>query len=215
MSATETLKSEASGARTSTQSSEDRIRALPGGIAVLVVGTLLWVVSGGIGLVGGGVLLVAWAVLPATYAFTVGQIAVVAVTRPGGLSALDILPLALIELGLAGVLVGPALRSAQGRRTAAWTLLAGSLLGGVALTSYALWDREWIAAVSLIGLGCLGAYGLHRYEMVVLGKVPDLNKGSTPNEGTDLNDSVDLSDDGIDTGEDTDPDSSDEDGERA
>jgi hypothetical protein len=215
MSATETVKSEASGTGTPTQSSEDRVRALPGGIAVLVVGTLLWMVSGSIGLVGGGVLLVAWTVLPATYAFAVGQIAVVAVTRPEGLSTLDILPLAVIELGLAGVLIGPALRSAQGRRTAAWTLLAGSLLGGVALTSYALWNQEWIAAVSLIGLGCLGAYGLHRYEMVVLGKVPELNEGSTPDEGTDLNDNVGLSADGPDTVEDTDPDSSDKDGERA
>jgi hypothetical protein len=51
--------------------------------------------------------------------------------------------------------------------------------------------------------------------MVVLGKVPELNEGSTPDEGTGLNDNVGLSTDGLDTVEDTNPDSSDEDGERA
>ena len=71
------------------------------------------------------------------------------------------------------MLVGPTLRSPGGRRTAAWTLLGGGLLAGIALVSYALWDRVWVAAAVLVGIGALVAYGLHRYELVVLGKVPD------------------------------------------
>ena len=62
------------------------VRALPGGVAAVAVGVLLWVVGGRLGLVGGGALLVAWAVLPATYAFAVGQVVLVAATRPRAFS---------------------------------------------------------------------------------------------------------------------------------
>lgn len=150
-----------------------RVRSIPGGIAVIAVIVLLWMVRGRLGLVGGAVLLVAWAVLPATYAFAVGQVAFVAVTRQPDLFDTGLLPLALVEVGLLGVLVGPDLRSARGRRTAALILLGATVLGGIALGSYALWDRVWVAATVLVGVGSLGAYGLHRYELVVLGKVPD------------------------------------------
>lgn len=189
-SATEATERSAPETGVSRRSSGDRVRALPGGVAGLAVVALLWVVSGPIGLIGGGVLLVAWAVLPATYAFAVGQVAFVAVTRPDGLLDVGLLPLALVELGLVGVLVGPALRSARGRRTAVWTLLGAAALTGVALASYALWDRVWLAAGVLVGFGALGTYGLHRYELVVLGKVPDPDeeRSDRNNDGFDLDD---------------------------
>ena len=160
------------------------VRALPGGVAAVAVGALLWVVGGPPGLVGGGVLFVAWAVLPATYAFAVGQVVFVAVTRPAGVLEAGLLPLALVELGLAVVLVAPNLQSGRIRRSAAWILLGGSVLVGVALGSYTLWDRVWVAATVLVGIGAIGAYGLHRYELVVLGKVadPDDEDGARPEE---------------------------------
>ena len=173
MSATEWTESDPSETGTSTPSPDHRVRALPGAIATVGVTVLLWMLSGPIGLVGGGVLFVSWAVLPATYAFAVGQIVFVALTRPASVTEVGLLPLALLELGLAGVLVGPELGSAVARRTAGRTLLGGALLSGVALASYALWGRVWIAATVLVGIGALGAYGLHRYELVVLGKVPE------------------------------------------
>lgn len=173
MSATEWPERGSSGTGTPTHSSDHRVRALPGAIATVAVTVLLWMVSGTLGLVGGGVLFVAWAALPSTYAFAVGQVVLVAVTRPTGVLEVGFLPLALLELGLAGVLVGPELRSADDRRTAGGTLFGGGLLSGVTLASYTLWDRVWVAATVLVGIGALGAYGLHRYELVVLGKVPD------------------------------------------
>lgn len=189
MSATERTEHTGAGNGASTGALERRGRSIPGGIAVIAVIVLLWMVSGQIGFVGGAVLAVAWAVLPATYAFAVGQVAFVAVTRQTGLLDAGLLPLALVEVGLLGVLVGPSLRSARGRRTAASTLLGAAVLGGIVLASYALWDRVWVAAAVLVGVGALGAYGLHRYELVVLGKVPAPDdEGPDPDdEGPDPN----------------------------
>jgi hypothetical protein len=118
-----------------------------------------------------------WATLPATYAFAIGQLAFVAVTRPESLLDIGLLPLAVIEVGLVGVLVGPVLGSATGRRTAVWTIIGGSLLGGATLASYALSDRMWVAAALLVALGILGGYGIHRYELVALGKVTESEDG--------------------------------------
>lgn len=158
------------------------VRTLPGGIAAVMVTALLWTVSGTVGLAGGGILLAAWAVLPATYAFAVGQVVFVAVTRPDGLLDIGLLSLLLVELGLIAVLVGPTLRSTGGWRMAVWILLGGGVLSGVALVSYALWDRVWIAATVLASIVVLAAYGFHRYELVVLGKVPDYTDGQAPGE---------------------------------
>ncbi|MEF8843572.1 MAG: hypothetical protein V5A62_18425 [Haloarculaceae archaeon] len=178
-------------------SSNRRVRSLPGGIAAVAVTALLWMLSGGLGLVGGGVLLAAWAVLPATYAFAIGQVAFVTATRSGTLpdAGLDVglLVPVLVEIGLVGVLVGPVVRSTGGRRTAGWTLLGTAVLGGIALGSYALWDRVWVAAAVLVGLVGLVAYGLHRYELVVLGKVP------APDDGIEADDDGIEPDDGPDT----------------
>jgi len=194
MSAAERTEHTGAGNGASTGALERRGRSIPGGIGVIAVIVLLWMVSGQIGLVGGAVLAVAWAVLPATYAFAIGQVAFVAVTRQAGLLDTGLLALALVEVGLLGVLVGPSLRSTRGRRTAAATLLGTAVLGGVALASYALWDRVWIAAAVLVGVGALGAYGLHRYELVVLGKVP-----APDDEGLDVDDGdLDSNDEGPD-----------------
>lgn len=177
VSAAEWTEERAAEADDSTRSATHRVRALPGGLAALGVAALLWVLEGTIGLVSGGVLLLTWATLPPTYAFAVGQVAFVAVTRPESLLDIGLLPLAVIELGLVGVLVGPDLRSATGRRTAVWTIIGGSLLGGATLTSYALSDRSWIAAALLVALGIFGGYGIHRYELVALGKVTESEDG--------------------------------------
>ena len=174
-----------------------RARAFLGGIAAVAVTLGFWVVSGTLGLVGGGVLLVAWAVLPATYAFAIGQIAFIAVTRPETLSETGLLIPVLVEVGLVGVLVGPAIQSPRGRQTAGWTLLGTAVLGGIALGSYAFWDQLWIAATVLVGLSALVTYGFHRYELVVLGKVPD--PGDINPEG-----GVDSDEDNLDLGPDPD-----------
>lgn len=167
--------SEGGTTETLVRAPHSRVRSVLGGVAIVVVTILLWMLSGFLGLLGGGLLFLAWAALPATYTFAVGQVIFIGVTRQDSLLELGLLPVMLVELGLGGILVGPMLRSIAGRRSAVWTLLGGSILAVLALSSYVLWERVWVAATILIGITALVAYGFHRYELVVLGKVPDLD----------------------------------------
>lgn len=163
----------------SSRVSSDSIRALPGGIAIIAISALLWLVGGNIGLAGGVVLLGAWALLPAVYAFAIGQVVLLTVTQPVTSTESNFLLLSLLELGLVGVLVGPSLRSTRGRHTVVWILLGTAALSGVTLASYALWGRIWLATAVLVSVGSLGSYVIHRYELVVLGKVPDPDADSS------------------------------------
>jgi hypothetical protein len=97
-------------------------------------------------------------------AFAVGQVVLVALFPENG----AMLPLTLCEVGLITVLISPAAEHDAPLRTVLATLLAGAVLGLVAWAGLASTEGLWAGAVALGGGVAIGAYGLHRYELVRL-----------------------------------------------
>lgn len=153
------------------------------GAASAVVASVGLVALAGLpGVVAAAALVAAWVLLPASYAFALGQVALVALAPGGGL-----LGVAVAEAGLLGVLLAPAttlpepgppvalaVAWALGGVALAWASAGGT--GGTAGTAGAGTVgagvlAPWQAGFALIAVTALAAYGLHRYQLVSLGLV--------------------------------------------
>lgn len=146
------------------------------GAALLAAAGLAWL-GGAVGAASGAAIVALALVAPGPFAVAVGTVGLAAVVpaTPAGLPA-D-LPLAAVGLavaGLAGVLFGPDLRSAAGRRTAGLGVGVAGLLAGAGAAAQATWGATWVAAGVLALLVAVVGYGLHRYERVAVGMVPDV-----------------------------------------
>lgn len=168
-------------------------RTQTGAATAFVVAAAFVGLAGLPGLAAGATVVAAWYFLPATYAFALGHVALAAAFPAGGL-----VPIAVVEVGLVALLFvsarsseRPAARIARpdvegerpetegerprigdrSRRTAAvavgWLLLGGAL---AVASSTALLDVS-LAAVLLAGVTAFAIYGLHRYQLVALGRV--------------------------------------------
>ena len=148
----------------------DDERTRLGAVGVVVAGIGLVALAGLPGVVAAVLLAVAWILLPATYAFAVGQIALVALASDGALVGF-----AAVEVGLLGVLLAPATRLADPvppvALAVAW-VLAGVALAWASTGAGAPLD-PWLAGLALVTLTALAAYVVHRYQLVALGLVAD------------------------------------------
>lgn len=166
-----------------------------GGVGVLTVTAVLVVFGSLQGLLAAVVVAGGWFLLANTYAFALGQVALVS-ALPG-----DPVAFAVAQAGLLAVLFGPLAEgvgpwvaddrgrdAAESRELAALTAV-GLLAGGVA---------AWVGQQSPVGLPVTGlllvgglalaAYGLHRYQLVALGLVgePEADDDSAgPEPGDD------------------------------
>lgn len=123
------------------------------------------------GIAGGATVLGAWYFLPATYAFALGHVALVAL-----FSTADFAAVLVVEAGLLALLVLGAPASERDRPSA--VTLAGWLLlgGGLAWASRTRELDLSLAAVTLAGATILASYGLHRYQLVALGQVGEIRE---------------------------------------
>lgn len=158
----------------------DRERTRVGAAAVLVAGLGLVAAAGLSGVAAAAVLGIAWLLLAPTYAFAVGQVAVVAFAAGGGpfgaaagllggASSVEVVGIVIAEVGLFGLLLAPATALANPRGPVA--LAVGWALGGGALAWISAESglAPWLAGLVLLGATGLAAYVLHRYQIVALG----------------------------------------------
>lgn len=142
-------------------------QTLLGGIGVLAVVSGATLAAGLPGLLAGSLFAVLWYRLPVAYAFTFGQLIIVALVAEAPTPAFVL----VCESGLLAVLVAPTLSLDQPRFRAFTTAgCAIVLASGVWLL--ARWHGSvWLPALALTCCLALGSYGLHRYDRVLRGVV--------------------------------------------
>lgn len=149
-------------------------------IGYLVLAGTLVAVSGPPGLLAGAITAATWYTFGTPYAIAVGHVALVA-------SVPDIgwIEFAIVELAFVAVLLGSARTASHPRRFGAVALASGTILGGITWSVLG-WQPLWVAASAFVLLFVLVAYGLHRYEFVVLGYRPDRSRfDGHPPEGNE------------------------------
>ncbi|WP_226042376.1 hypothetical protein [Natrinema sp. DC36] len=154
-------------------------RDWPTGVTLAALVVAFGVVAGPLGLLAGLVTALVGYVLGPPYALAAGHVALVAVVPEG--SALSVV--VLVEAAFVLVLLVPLRRGASPGRTALVAVTSALVLAGAA---WLVLDTQSIglAATAVLVLLGIGAYGLHRFELVRLGLVPGSDDGdaSTPLE---------------------------------
>lgn len=150
------------------------VSALAAAVALIVVADEHWVVA----VVGALALLAAWYLSAPPYAFAVGNLALVA-----ALPEADLVRVAVVEVGLLGVLLASATTPDGHDRSTTLTVVGALLVLGWVLFGGALaWatTRSFldlpVAAVLLVIPTALAAYGLHRYQLVELGVIGETHE---------------------------------------
>jgi hypothetical protein len=156
-------------------------RTLLGAFGVVLTAAVLGLVGGvaGVGLAAAFVL--AWLLFRPVYSYALGHVLALGATA----SALSVVELVFVELGLLGVLLGP-LTSPELRSRGSLvrsTLGSGFVLFGVVVVGFALLEQTWGVAVLLVLVCGVAGYGVHRYELVVLGLVGDDAGGDGASQG--------------------------------
>lgn len=122
------------------------------GIPGVVAGVLLWLTS-------------FW--LRPIFVFAAGQFALLALFPEG----VPLGRLVLVEAGLLGTLAGAVVRTSDPSRTVVATLLAFLGLGALVRVGRLWSDTVWIPGALLIASVMTLSYGLHRYELLLMGLV--------------------------------------------
>jgi hypothetical protein len=140
---------------------------LLGVFGVVLTAVVVGLVGGFTGIGFAIVFVVVWVFLPAVYSYAVGHVLTLGTTA----SALSVVELLFVEMGLLAVLFGPLTRPDFVNRgvVARSTLGFAFALFGLVVVGLALADQVWVTAVVLLLAGGVLMYGLHRYELVTLG----------------------------------------------
>jgi hypothetical protein len=134
-------------------------------IVVFLVGVGFVVLGGGAGIASAIGVGIVWLLLPMAYAVTLGYGLLTALTIGEGAS----LEALVVGVGLFVMLVVPAARLYRRRTLVAVTLLTAGVLLVVFGIVFAAADALWVAAGALAVTWAVAAYGIHRYERMILG----------------------------------------------
>lgn len=156
------------------------VRDRPTLVALVVFGIAFGAVTGPIGLlVGIGVAVVGYT-LGLPYALAAGHVALVAFASDG----FDPLSVVVAEAVLLAALLVSLRNAVSPVRTALVVIVSSTALAGVA---WLVADSQSVrlAAVTVLALLGVAAYGLHRYELVRLGLVPVGEAEPSPSSDTE------------------------------
>jgi hypothetical protein len=150
-------------------------RTLLGAFGVALSAAVLGLVGGGVGVWLAAAFVLVWLLLRPVYGYALGHVLALGASA----RALAVVELLFVELGLLAVLLGPLTRAERRSRGTVVRPTLGFVLVlfGVVVVGLALVDRLWVVAALLLLAGGGGLYGLHRYELVVLGLVADDDPG--------------------------------------
>lgn len=142
-------------------------------VAVLIVGFA--VVAGPFGVLAGLATATIWYAFGIPYAVAGGHMTLLALFPTG----IDPISFALVETTFVGLVLVSTLRSGNPSRVAVSAI--GSALGLGSIPWLLLQSQPiWIVAGIFLALFGVAMYGVHRYELVRLGLVPN----EPPNDGT-------------------------------
>lgn len=140
-------------------------RSWPGVVAVLVAGVGFAAVDGLPGVTSAIGVGIVWLLLPAVYAVALGYGLLAALTISEGAS----IEALVAGLGLFVILLTPAPRLYRRQTLVSATLVTAGALLVVFGVTFATTGALWTAAVALAVAWTVAAYGVHRYELMILG----------------------------------------------
>lgn len=138
-------------------------------LAALVAGGGFVLLGGLPGAASAAAVGLVWLVLPAVYAVALGHVLVAALTI-GGVAPLAVLT---AEFGLFAMLLTPAATLAQRETLVSMTVFVLGVFAFVFGIAFLVSEVLWIGALVLLLVGVFASYGLHRYELVILGLVEE------------------------------------------
>ncbi|WP_135854099.1 hypothetical protein [Halorussus salinus] len=151
---------------------EERLadRSRLGGASLVVVAAALVLLYGAPGVAAAAAVVACWLALPATYAFALGTVALAA------LAGESVAEIALVEVGLVGLLVAPAGLLDRPARPVGIAVVAVAAGGALAwATSHGAIGLP-LAGLVVLGGTALGGYALHRYQLVNIGLAGDASE---------------------------------------
>lgn len=155
-------------------------RDWPTGVSLALLVVAFGIVAGPLGVLAGITTAVVGYALGTPYALAAGHVALVAAVPNG----IDPLSFVIVEAAFVAVLLAPMRRTASPGRIALVAVISAIALAG---TAWLVVDSQsiWVAATAVLALLAIGAYGLHRLELVRLGLVPETDDGD-PSRATDV-----------------------------
>ncbi|SEV83829.1 hypothetical protein [Natrinema salifodinae] len=153
-------------------------RGWPTGVALLALVAAFGAVAGPVGAAAGAATALVGYGLGVPYAIAIGHVALLAWFPDG----IDLISLAIVEAAFAAAVLAPLRRTASPGRVALVAVTSALSIAGSAWL-VARWQPPWLAAATALALLALGAYGLHRLELVRLGLVPDADGNGAPTDG--------------------------------
>lgn len=136
-----------------------------GAVGALVIAGTMAAVAGPFGLGVGALVLGAWYFIPGPVAVAVGLVLSLVVLP---MSA-DRWSIATISIGCLVVLASP-MAAEPLRASLLTTALMGAGLSAIAWVGWSAWQPRWLVGLALIVLVGLALYGIHRYQVVSLGR---------------------------------------------
>lgn len=136
-------------------------------IAMLIAGVGFALVGGLAGVASALTVGIVWLLLPAVYAVALGYVLLTALT----VSSSTLFEFIVVGFGLFAVLLAPTSRFYRRKTLISVTVFAAAALFSVFAIAFTIADTLWIEVLALIVTWALAVYGIHRYELVVLGIV--------------------------------------------
>lgn len=141
-------------------------RTRSGGVAVILLTVTVAVIAGPVGALAGLAIAATWYGFGTPYAIAAAAVLLVGLFPDG----IDVFSFVLGTAAIVLLILSEAARTRRRIRTGAVTLVSIAVLGGVGWGAHEAWPL-WIAVSGTLVVLALLCYGLHRYELVVLGLV--------------------------------------------
>lgn len=153
-------------------------RTRSGGIAVILLAVTVAVIAGPVGALAGLAIAATWYGFGTPYAIAATAVLLVGLFPNG----IDVFSFVLGTAGIVLLILSEAARTRRRIRTGAVALASIAVLGGVGWGALEAWSL-WIAVSGTLVVLAFLCYGLHRYELVVLGLVSDDRSSGVDSDG--------------------------------
>ncbi|WP_440771927.1 hypothetical protein [Natronorubrum sp. DTA28] len=153
-------------------------RTWSGGIAVILLAVTVAAIAGPIGALAGLAIAATWYGFGTPYAIAASTVLLIGLFP----DRIDVFSFVLGTAAMIVLILSEAARTRQRIRTGVVAIVSIAVLGGVGWGALEAWSL-WIAATATLVVLAFLSYGLHRYELVVLGLVSDDRSSGAHSDG--------------------------------